>query len=194
MMNEHHFSSITYLMPQLKIGDEEAWNNLCDKFRIGLAHRARKFITDSKITSALNADDLVQESLLKAWNQIGKFNGSTTAQFAAWLFKIIRNTFLDWCKSPKHKSASAGSIAWFDFEDMVESPSKIVINTELESRLYACLAELNPPNQEAIILRHFDGLKFNEIAERMKINANTAASHYRRGIATLKQQLDNVEQ
>ncbi len=81
-------------MPQLKVGDEEAWNSLCDKFRVGLDHRARKFISDSKMTSALNADDLVQESLLKAWNQIGKFKGATTAQFAAWLFTIIRNTFL----------------------------------------------------------------------------------------------------
>ncbi len=179
-------------MPQLKVGDEEAWNSLCDKFRVGLDHRARKFISDSKMTSALNADDLVQESLLKAWNQIGKFKGATTAQFAAWLFTIIRNTFLDWCKSPKHKSASAGSLNWFDFDDGAESPSRIVINSELESRLYACLAELNPQFQQAIILRHFDGLKFNEIAERMKINPNTAASHYRRGIATLKQQLDNA--
>ncbi len=190
MANEHYFSSITYLMPQLKVGDEEAWNSVCDKFRIGLAHRARKFIANSKVSSALNADDLVQESLLKAWNQIDKFNGATTAQFAAWLFKIIHNTFLDWCKSPKHKSASAGSSAWFDFDNLAESPCKIVISGELESRLYACLAELNPANQQAIILRHFDGLKFYEIANRMEINPSTAASHYRRGIATLRRQLD----
>lgn len=177
-------------MPQLKIGDEEAWNSLCDKFRIGLNHRAHKFISDSRITSSLNADDLVQESLLKAWNRIDRFKGATTAQFAAWLFTIIRNTFLDWCKSPKHKSASAGSLTWFEFDDGAPSPSKIVLNNELESRVYACLAELNPLFQRAIILRHFDGLKFNEIAERMEINPNTAASHYRRGIATLKSQLE----
>lgn len=191
-MNDHHFSSITYLMPQLKVGDEEAWNSLCDKFRIGLAHRARKFISDSKLTSAINSDDLLQESFLKAWKQIDTFKGATTAQFAAWIFSIIRNTFLDWCKSPKHKSTPVGSLTWFDFDDGAQSPSKIILNSELESRLYACLAELNSASQQAIILRHFEGLKFHEIAERMEIKPSTAASHYRRGIESLKHRLENL--
>lgn len=191
-MNEQYFSSITYLIPQLKVGDEETWNRLCEKFRIALAHRARKFISESKLNSAMNADDLVQESLFKAWKRIDKFTGTTTAQFVAWLFKIVRNTFLDWSKSPSSTPAISSSMTWFDFDDGVESPSKNLINSELESRLYACLAELSAPSQQAIILRHFDGLKFDEIAARMEINPNTAASHYRRGIESLKDQFDNV--
>ena len=189
MMNEY-FSSITYMMPQLKVGDKEAWNNLCHKFSVGLTHKARRFISDSKMGATLNADDLVQESLLKAWKRIHKFRGITTAQFAAWLIKIVRNTFLDWCKSPNNKTSLLGSLSWFEFHDGTASPSKIVINSELESKLYASLAELDHRSQRVIILRHFEGMKFVEIAIQMGLNPNTAASVYRRGIEILKKQLE----
>lgn len=191
-MNEY-FSSITYLMPQLKVGDKDAWNNLCDKFSIGLQHRANRFIRDARLTSSVNADDLVQESLLKAWKRVERFQGATTAQFAAWLFAIVRNTFLDWCKSPGKKTTLSASLSWFDFEDGIESPSEVAICSELEARLYACLAEIEPVSQKVIMLRHFDALKFVEIAKKVTLNPNTTASLYRRGIEELKNLMEEDE-
>ncbi|MFK7766391.1 MAG: RNA polymerase sigma factor [Mariniblastus sp.] len=185
----HYLSSITHMVPDLHVGDEVAWNKICDKFKVCLIHKARKLISGSNLSASLSSDDLVQESLLKAWNRIDKFRGNNTAQFTAWLFKIIRNTFLDWCKSPKLKASPNST--WFDFADSADSPSEILMDDELESRLYACLAELELQPQKVIMLRHFDGLKFSQIAERLEMNPNTAASHYRRGIEELQNQLGN---
>lgn len=188
MSMNQYLSSITHLMPELRIGDKLTWNKICEKFKVALTHKARKLISESNISASLSTDDLVQESLMKAWNQIEKFNGNNTAQFTAWLFKIIHNTFLDWYKSPKLKATPSQKTTWFDFACDTDSPSKILMDEEIESRLYACLAELNEQSQEVIMLRHFDGLKFVEIAKRLKMNPNTAASIYRRGIEELQNQ------
>ena len=181
-------------MPVIRAGDEVAWNQICEKLRFCLTHKARKLLADSTTTASLSAEDLVQESLLKGWKSVDQFEGTTTAQFTAWLFKIIHNTFLDWCKSPKMKAAVNLRLTWFDFVDGADSPSKIAIDNELESRLYACIAELNAETQQVILRRHFDGLKFKQIAEQLQMNPNTAASHYRRGVEELKNQIGEIHE
>ena len=170
------------VIPELKSGDEAAWNGLFDKYRAGLLSKTRYMLGTSSLKEKQNAEDLVQETLLKAWKQHESFRGETTSQFAKWILTILRNTYLDACRgAPKELQAST----WFGITDQNTSPSAEMISLEEEADLHACLAEIELEYQEVVVLRHFEGLKFGEIAERLGIKLDVAAGRYRRGIRQL---------
>ena len=179
-----HFSSVTILIPIIKAGDQAAWQQLCNKFRAALKNKASKLLLGSKIEQKVTAEDLVQETLLKAWRARDSFTGKTTAQLAKWLMTICRNTFLDWIKPSLCEFSPP---TWFEFSNGLQTPSAVIIREEDESKLYACLAELDEQTQRVIMLRHFQGLKFHEIAEVEDANSNTVASLYRRGVTRLRE-------
>ena len=178
------FPSISILIPELKTGDEVAWNQLCQGFQIGLIGKARFLLRTAQDRPEINADDLVQETLLKAWNQRTTFRGKSTAQFAKWLLMILRNTFVDNCRKPNPESSVA---TWFSFPADSKTPSANLISLEQEADLHACLADLTPKYQLVINLRIFEGLKFVEIAEITGCKLDTVASIYRRGVQQLMQ-------
>ena len=177
------FPSISNLIPALKCGDEITWNRLFDQFREGLSGKARMLIRNSKLQKKFSAEDLVQETLLKAWNGHESFAGETTAQFAGWVLTIMKNVYRDWfryCKDDVNLST------WFNFSDQGETPSQVAISHEREAALHACLADLHPVHRQIVIWHHFEGLRFSEIAVKQNMNVNTVASHWRRGAAKLK--------
>ena len=180
------FPSIAMIIPELKIGDEQAWNSLCDRFRAGLISKTRQLINASNLSRKVGPEDIVQETFLKAWNQRATFRGQTTSQFAKWILTILRNTFLDWCrKAPGELTVPT----WYGFDADEESPSGAMISVELEAELHACMSELDARQQEVLTLRHFEGLKFVEMSERLNQNINTVAGTYRRSLARLTELL-----
>ncbi len=185
-----YFPSIAILIPGLKQGDDAAWNSLCDKFRDGLISKARYLFNSVDLNEEHSPEDLVQETLLKAWKQRATFRGTTTSQLAKWMLTILRNTLRDWCRRdpPKFNVAT-----WFGFSDQGESPSAEFLSLEQEAELHACLAELEPRSQQVLNLRTFEGLKFSEIAEKLGLNINTVAGIYRRGILKLTEMMNQQE-
>ena len=183
----HHFSSITVLIPDLKSGDVEAWNLVCEKFRLALTDKARRLFRTTKLKKG-NPEDLVQETLTKAWVNRDSFRGDTTAQLFAWLSRILRNTFVDWNRGSLVEQNPA---TWYGFTGNGETPSAVAISHEQEANLYAGLAELEPHQAEILMLRHFEALKFCEIATTTQKNINTVVGLYRRGILKLNEVMKN---
>ena len=184
------FSSVTLMIPEIKMGDESAWNALLEKFRFGLLIRANHLLIGNRIR--VSPDDLVQETFLRAWNGHQNFRGKTTCQLSSWLLSIQRNIFLDLCKSEKNKESRLST--WFEFEDGDKSPSEMIISDESEAKIHACLSTLEPHAQQILIYRHFEGLKFLEIAELMQLNPNSVASIYRRGVKRLSVLFDDAKE
>ena len=176
------FPSIAMMIPELKLGDEDAWERLCNCFRPGLISRTRVYLNASRHRARLHPEDVVQETFLKAWNKRETFRGETTSQFAKWILTILRNQFVNSTRSIKTEAAFA---TWFEFNDKSPTPSTQLISVEREALLHACIADMNEELRNIIVLRHFEGKKFSEIAEQTHTNINTVAGLYRRGIAKL---------
>lgn len=176
------FPSIATMIPELKRGDENAWEQLCNHFRPGLTSRTRVYLSASKSGQRLSPEDVVQETLLKAWHKRETFRGTTTSQFAKWILTILRNQCLNTFRDINPEASLA---TWFEFDDHNKTPSSRLVSIEQEASLHACIASLEEGQRNVIILRHFEGLKFAEIAKQTKMNINTVAGIYRRGIAKL---------
>ena len=181
------FPSISMMIPALKEGDKDSWNDLCEKFRPGMMSKSRFLIRSNRLLKKFSANDLVQEAYLKAWRNHDSFRGESTSQFAKWLLTILRNTFHDWCRQ---LSPDSSIPTWFDFAAEGETPSAVMISMEREAEMHSCLAEMEPRCQAILFMRHFEGLKFIEIAEQLEMNINTVAGIYRRGLVKLTAMVD----
>lgn len=180
-----NFPSVSIHIPQLKCGDERAWSEVCNRFQIGLASKARQLVRGSGLhQKRFSADDLVQETLLKVWRSHNTFRGETTAQLAKWMLTTLRNTFLDKCR---RKNLEQSKETWRGVCGTTKTPSAIVAFGEREAELLAALEELSHDQQRVIAMRIFEGLSFPQIAAATDTNINTVGGIYRRGLIRMTQ-------
>lgn len=184
------FPSVSFHIPNLKSGEESAWTEVCGRFQIGLTSKARYLVRSAKMQKQVNAEDLVQETLLKVWRSREKFRGETTAQLAKWMLTILRNTFLDKCRK---KILEQSKETWQNVHADTATPSAILAVGEQEAKLLAALEELTADQQKVIAMRIFEGMTFPQIAEKTNSNVNTVSGIYRRGLIKTTKILGQIE-
>ncbi|KXU29851.1 MULTISPECIES: sigma-70 family RNA polymerase sigma factor [Sphingobium] len=129
------------------------------------------------------ADDLVQETMMKAWAARARFVAGTS--FKAWTFTILRNHYF----SQMRRKRFVG-----DWDDVVAdrklaAPAGQDMSVELRDMMRA-LAELPDPQREALILVGAGGLSYEEAAEIMGTAVGTVKSRVSRARATLEALID----
>jgi len=132
------------------------------------------------------ADDLVQETLLKAWAARSRFQAGTNMR--AWTFIILRNHYL----SQMRRSRFRGD--WDDLaaDRLLAAPAGQDKHVEL-SDMQRALLQLPQPQREALILVGAGGFAYEEAAEICGVAVGTIKSRVARGRAALEQILENGE-
>lgn len=129
------------------------------------------------------ADDLVQETLLKAWAARHRFQAGTNMR--AWTFIILRNHYL----SQMRRSRFRGE--WDDLtaDRLLAAPAGQDKHVEL-SDMQRALLQLPQPQREALILVGAGGFAYEEAAEICGVAVGTIKSRVARGRAALEQMLE----
>lgn len=129
------------------------------------------------------ADDLVQETLLKAWAARKRFQAGTNMR--AWTFIILRNHYL----SQMRRSRFRGE--WDDLaaDRLLAAPAGQDKHIEL-SDMQRALLQLPQPQREALILVGAGGFAYEEAAEICGVAVGTIKSRVARGRTALEQILD----
>ncbi|MFC0281167.1 RNA polymerase sigma factor [Falsigemmobacter intermedius] len=129
------------------------------------------------------ADDLVQETLLKAWRNIEKFDPATNLE--AWLFTILRNTFYSSLrKSRREVSDPDGAHAGSLYEKPAHD-GRLAMND-----FQRAFDQLSPEHREVLILVGASGYSCEEASEMMGVAVGTVksrASRARKKLAELMQ-------
>lgn len=130
------------------------------------------------------ADDLVQETLLKAWAARARFQAGTNMR--AWTFIILRNHYL----SQMRRSRFRGE--WDDLtaDRLLAAPAGQDKHIELAD-MQRALLQLPQPQREALILVGAGGFAYEEAAEICGVAVGTIKSRVARGRAALEQMMDN---
>lgn len=105
-----------------------------------------------------DADDLVQDTLIKAWTNKDKFEPGTNLR--AWLFTILRNTYYTTLTRRRREVQDEDG----DYAALLNSPPNQDWNVAVHD-LQAALAQLPPEHREALILVGAAGLSYEEAAE-----------------------------
>lgn len=124
-----------------------------------------------------DADDIAQESLVKAYLAIDRYTDS--GKFKSWLFKIAHNTFLNHTAALKQYDSieAAETVATQESAD----------HNFAHQQLYLALSTLPPKERDAITLYYLSGYSIKEIAAITEVNADAVKKQLSRGRDRLKQ-------
>ena len=128
------------------------------------------------------ADDLVQETLLKAWNHLDSFQEGTNLR--AWLFTILRNTYFSECRRRRREVEDRDGSKANDLSVHPEQPG------HLDMQDFRKALEVLPPDQrEALVLVGAAGFSYEEAAEISGCAVGTIKSRVNRARSKLTELL-----
>jgi RNA polymerase sigma-70 factor (ECF subfamily) len=161
-------------------GDGEAFGQLFDHFH-GPLYR---YIA-SRVQRPSDAEDLTQLVFVKALEALPRYE-SRGIPFGGWLFRLARNTVIDFVRT-RHEHAELDAIG--ERRDGEAGPDDIAVFREDMNAVAAALAALTDDQREAISLRFFGGLSAREAAEAMGKQEGTVRGLQFRAIAALRREL-----
>jgi len=137
--------------------------------------------------NAEDAEDLVQETYLKAYKYYDKFEVGTN--FKAWLFKIMKNTFIN---NYRKRQQVPPQSDFADIEESFESqvtdearrirdPEEVLLEDVLDEDLQRAIDELPPDYRMVVLLADLEGFSYKEIADILEVPVGTVMSRLYRG-------------
>ena len=125
------------------------------------------------------ARDLVQETFLKALKGFGGFQEGTN--FRAWMFRILRNTFLTSRTGLERRNTAQEDEEGFE-ESVVthDTPEAALIRRADTELVQKAIAQLSPPFREVLLLADAEEMKYQEVAEALSIPIGTVMSRLAR--------------
>lgn len=142
--------------------------------------------------NAQDAEDLSQEVWMKAYQALRSFRSDSS--FYTWLRRITINAFLNHRRSTlfrKNGQTTAVQLVQIDdepLESRAVSPENIYTKVLFENVVDA-LAELTPSQRLAFLLRHYEGMTYDEIAAAMNCSSGTVKKGVSRAITKLRAKL-----
>ena len=140
------------------------------------------------------ADDLVQETCLRAYRSFDRFNPGTNCR--AWLLAILRNAFLNRLRRAGREVLEGAGPPWEATESAFadprlaeNNPEEEFLQTVVHGDVDRALTALPLPFREAVILADLEGLSYKEVAEVLGCPIGTVMSRLARGRALLRQSL-----
>jgi RNA polymerase sigma-70 factor, ECF subfamily len=131
------------------------------------------------------ARDLVQETLLKSLRAFGSFRQGTN--FRAWMFRILRNTFLTSRTGLERRNTQQEDEENFaEAAVSTETPEIALIRRADTELVQAAIAQLAPPWQEVVLLAEVEEMKYKEIAEALDVPIGTVMSRLARARQQIK--------
>jgi len=128
-----------------------------------------------------DAQDVVQEACLRAFQFFDGFRNSAGEDARPWLLAIVRNTCYTWMKSKRgHDSATTFSEAKHGRSSSALSPEDILLRSEDRRVLHQAISELPPEYREVIVLRELEELSYKEIADIAGVPLGTVMSRLAR--------------
>ena len=164
------------LVLRVQRGDKSAYDYLVIKYQHRIIQLVNRYIKDPS-----EAQDVAQEAFIKAYRALADFRGE--AAFFTWLYRIAINTAKNYLLSRSRRSANY-QVDIQDAEALenapqlqgLETPERELLNQEIIDAINAGIEELPEDMRTAIVLREFEGMSYEEIAEAMDCPVGTVRS------------------
>jgi len=173
-----HESSDEALMALVAQGDERAFRLLAAR------HTASSLRLAGRLTgSAADAEDIVQEALLRVWRAAGRWQ--PTAAFRTWLYRIVANLCIDRSRRPVFAALETVG----DPADPAPGPGMRLDSARTAGRVAAAIAVLPERQRIALVLTYYEGMTNDETARILGTSAGGVESLLVRARRRLKRNL-----
>ena len=169
-------------------GDEEAFGLLVRRYQRRLTAFLSQLVGDLEL-----ARELSQEAFVRAWSALSRFD--PRYRFSTWLFRIAHNLGIDQLRRRRLKTVSLyrtdaeGDEVEVIVPDAKKDPLGHLENHALASELRQVIDELRPEYRELVLLRHFAGLSYQEIADFKEMPLGTVKNKLFRAHSVLRNAL-----
>ena len=199
-------SSMEHLLRQARAGAAEHLGGLLQHYANYLRLLASIHL-DEKLRARCSPSDIVQETYCEAHRDFGQFRGTTEAEFLAWLRTILANNLarevekhILAAKRDVRREVSLDRIVAALDRSAARLESVLAVTGPSPSSNMHChdravvlanhLARLPPDYREVLMLRHCEGLPFNDIAQRMGRSSGAVRMLWLRAIDRVRDQVD----
>lgn len=176
------------LMLRVRDGDLEAFETLVTRHQHSVVGTAAKMLG-----GAADAEDIGQQVFVRVWKHAARYQPS--AKFTTWLMTITRNLVFNELRRRRRSQqvsmdADEGDTIRHQFVDeQAAAPSEEMLDSELHEAIDAAIASLPEAQRLAIVLRRYEGMPYEEIAEVLKTSVPAVKSILFRARAELKARL-----
>lgn len=163
------------LVERFKRGDESAFEELVHR------HRERIYRAAWRVAgNHAEADDLAQESFLRAYRSLSGFRGE--ARFLTWMMRILMNVALS--------RRAAGRRVMVPLEEARHVDAGAGAGeSALRRQVREAVERLPPRQRQVLVLKVYEGMKFTEVAETMEISVGTAKATFFQAVRGLRRRL-----
>lgn len=169
-------------------GDNQAFDCLLNRYKARLFSYIYQFVRDRD-----TADDIFQETFVKAITTIKQGRYNDMGKFSAWIYRIAHNIVIDNFRSEKSDNIVSTDNADFDIlnrQELSESTIEdIMVDLQIEEDVRSLIRELPENQQEVLTMRFYQDLSFKEIAEKTGVSINTSLGRMRYALLNLRRML-----
>src|SRR5258706_6434092 len=170
------------VLDRARQGDSDAFRALVEQHSRSVFRLAFRMTGNEQ-----DAEDVVQESFLRAYRQLGRFE--SRANFGTWLYRIVSNCSVDLMRS---KQARHDQVRGDSLDDVMEMPAadapgpeRMAQSAEIQRRVQSARDGLSPLERAAFTLRHYAGRSIQWISPALRLGTSAAKHSVLRAVEKL---------
>lgn len=158
-----------------------------------LIHRHRSKVFTYILLTIKNhqlAEDLFQETFIKVIQSLRGGRYRDNGRFLSWVIRIAHNLIIDHFRKEKQMNSVSNDDTEVDLfnskklsDDNIE---EVIVNSQIRAEIRSLINELPDDQREVVLLRHYGGLSFKEIADQTDVSINTALGRMRYALINLR--------
>lgn len=169
-------------------GDRSAMSQLIERH----SRRVRDYI-NMMVKDRDLADDIFQETFIKAVRVIDEGRYTDNGKFLSWILRIAHNQVIDYFRAQRQDKSVSESEAGYDMLGTLRLAERTVedamVSEQIERDVRALIDLLPPEQREVVMMRYFSGLSFKDIAEQTDVSINTALGRMRYALINLRRMI-----
>jgi RNA polymerase sigma-70 factor (ECF subfamily) len=178
-------------MEQIKGGNLDALRDLIEAHQHRVIGTVAKMLGDDS-----DAEDIAQQVFIRVWKSAGRYE--PTAKFTTWLFKIARNlVFNELRRRKRHPTHSLDRPLDPDepervrqvADTSVKAPDTTLLDAEMQTAIQRAIDDLPETQRMAVVLRRYDDISYEEIAEILDLSVPAVKSLLFRARTELREKL-----
>ena len=180
-------SEAAAVLARARQGDGEAFRALVERHSRSVFRLAFRMTGNEQ-----DAEDVVQESFLRAYRQLGRFE--SRANFGTWLYRITANCAVDMMRARQARHDQARGETLEEGAASVCSdqagPERLARSAEIQRQVEDAMADLSPLERAAFTLRHYEGRTIDEISRTLGLGTSAAKHSVFRAVRKLRAALE----
>jgi RNA polymerase sigma-70 factor (ECF subfamily) len=184
-LDQHDEPSDAQLVARSLKDDHEAFGQLIDRHAAAIVNLGYRMVGNRA-----EAEDLAQETFLAAYKALSTFRAD--AKFSTWLYRIAANKCKDWLrvKRPGQGQYDLDADESLDLYVAEErTPEVLLSQQQIAQELEQAIQRLPPLYREAFVLKHVEGLSYEEMEEILGVNGDTLKMRVYKGRVQLSREL-----